>query len=112
MTDHLKGRHALVTGGGTGIGLAIANALAGAGAEVTITGRRADVLQDAATDNPKLHPEVMDVSEEANVVAGVKSAVKARGPVAICIANAGIAEGRALHKTDLAFWRKDDDHEP
>ena len=106
MTDHLKGRHALVTGGGTGIGLAIANALASAGAEVTITGRRPDVLQDAATDNPKLHPEAMDVSEKASVVAGVKAAVKARGPIAICIANAGIAEGRSLHKTDLDFWRK------
>lgn len=106
MTDHLAGRHALVTGGGTGIGLAIATALAEAGAEVSITGRRTEVLEKAVAAHAQLHPEVMDVTEEASVVAAVRSAVEARGPVAICIANAGIAEGRALHKTDLDFWRR------
>ncbi|WP_270729140.1 SDR family NAD(P)-dependent oxidoreductase [Shimia sp. Alg240-R146] len=100
----LNGKHALVTGGGTGIGLAIAQALAAEGAQVTITGRRLEVLQDAATDN--IHPLAMDVAEEASVVDGVAAAVAARGPIQICVANAGIAEGRALHKTDMAFWRK------
>ena len=106
MADHLKDRHALVTGGGTGIGLAIAEALAAAGAEVTITGRTAETLDEAAKDQPRLHPLPMDVSDEDSVIAGVQAAAKARGPVAICVANAGIAEGRALHKTDLDFWRK------
>ncbi|MHA6325763.1 SDR family NAD(P)-dependent oxidoreductase [Roseivivax sp. CAU 1753] len=101
---HLSGRHALVTGGGTGIGLAIARALADAGAEVTITGRRADVLTDA--EGPRITGLAMDVADEASVVDGVAAAVAARGPVQICVANAGIAEGRALHKTDLAFWRQ------
>ncbi|MGA1234223.1 MAG: SDR family NAD(P)-dependent oxidoreductase, partial [Lutimaribacter sp.] len=41
----LSGKHALVTGGGTGIGLAIAQALAAQGAQVTITGRRPEVLE-------------------------------------------------------------------
>ncbi|MBC7132367.1 MAG: SDR family oxidoreductase [Roseovarius sp.] len=99
----LEGKHALVTGGGTGIGLAIARALADAGAEVTITGRRGDVLAAAAGDG--LFPLVMDVTDEAQVVAGVAAAVAERGPVQICIPNAGIAEGRAVHKTDAAFWR-------
>lgn len=100
----LQGKHALVTGGGTGIGLAIAQALAAEGAQVTITGRRLEVLQEAATDN--IHPLAMDVAEEESVVEGVAAAVAARGPIQICVANAGIAEGRALHKTDMAFWRK------
>ncbi len=38
---------ALVTGGGTGIGFAIAQGLITAGAKVCITGRRAEVLEDA-----------------------------------------------------------------
>ncbi len=100
------GRHALVSGGGTGIGLAIARALAGAGAAVTITGRREDVLLGAAKGQPGLHPLVMDVSDEASVRGGVAAAVKARGPVAICVANAGIAEGGAFAKTTLADWRR------
>ncbi|WP_299785640.1 SDR family oxidoreductase [uncultured Marivita sp.] len=100
----LDGKHALITGGGTGIGLAIAVALREAGAEVTITGRRADVLDNAAKAHG-LHALVMDVQDEASVVDGIASAVAARGPVQICVPNAGIAEGRALHKMDMAFWR-------
>ncbi len=101
---HLAGKHALVTGGGTGIGLAIAQALAEAGAEVTITGRRASVLE--AAEGTRITGLAMDVADETSVTEGVAAAVAARGPVQICVANAGIAEGRALHKTDLAFWRQ------
>lgn len=104
--DHLKGKHALVTGGGTGIGLAIAQALAGAGAQVTITGRRADVLEAAAANTQGLHPSVMDVMEEGSIKAGIDAARTARGPLTICVANAGIAEGRKVAKTSLDFWRR------
>lgn len=100
----LTGKHALITGGGTGIGLAIAVALRSAGADVTITGRRADVLEEAANAHG-LHALVMDVKDEASIVDGVAAAVEARGPIQICVPNAGIADGRALHKMDLAFWR-------
>jgi len=99
----LNGKHALVTGGGTGIGLAIAQALAAQGAQVTITGRRAEVLEKVAVNG--LHAVQMDVASEDSVVSGVAKAIKARGPVQICVPNAGIAEGRALHKTDMEFWR-------
>lgn len=44
----LKGRVALVTGGGTGIGWMIAEGLAVNGAKVYIAGRRKAVLEDAA----------------------------------------------------------------
>lgn len=105
MTD-LAGHHALVTGGGSGIGLAIAGSLAKAGAQVTITGRRDSALRDAATATSGLHQLVMDVMDESSVVDGFAAAVAARGPVSICVANAGIAEGRNLVKMDLAFWRR------
>ena len=99
----LNGKHALVTGGGTGIGLAIARALADKGAQVTITGRRLAKLQEAA--GPNIHPLEMDVQSEASVVDGIAQAVEAHGPIQICVPNAGLAEGRAILKTDLDFWR-------
>ncbi|RMH45819.1 MAG: SDR family oxidoreductase [Alphaproteobacteria bacterium] len=102
----LRGRHALVTGGGSGIGAAIARALAGAGAEVTITGRRAAPLEAMAANGPRLWPAVMDVTDPEAVDGAVKAAVAARGPIDICVANAGIAEGRSIFRTDLEFWRK------
>jgi NAD(P)-dependent dehydrogenase (short-subunit alcohol dehydrogenase family) len=101
----LKDKHALVTGGGTGIGLAIARRLADAGCRVTITGRRQDVLDRVSAETGGLFGMAMDVRDEADVVAKTAAAVSARGPLQICVANAGIAEGRALHKTDMAFWR-------
>ncbi|MDG1168500.1 MAG: SDR family NAD(P)-dependent oxidoreductase, partial [Sulfitobacter sp.] len=63
----LSGKHALITGGGTGIGLAIARDLAAKGAQVTITGRRQDVLDEVATDG--MFGMAMDVRDEADVVA-------------------------------------------
>ncbi|UWQ27464.1 SDR family NAD(P)-dependent oxidoreductase [Leisingera sp. M523] len=99
----LTGKHALVTGGGTGIGLAIAQGLAAQGAQVTITGRRQEVLEEAATEN--LHPLAMDVRSEEDVAARIAAAAEARGPIQICVANAGVAEGAALHKTTMEFWR-------
>ncbi len=99
----LDGKHALVTGGGTGIGLAIARALAAEGAQVTITGRRQEVLDQVAGDG--ITGMAMDVRDEENVVQVIGQAVAARGPVQVCVANAGIATGKMLQKTDMAFWR-------
>lgn len=99
----LAGKHALVTGGGTGIGVAIAQMLAAEGASVTITGRRAEVLKEVAGNG--LFPAVMDVRDEAQVCEAIAEAIAARGPIEICVPNAGVAEGRALHKTDMDFWR-------
>ncbi|MEJ6394140.1 SDR family oxidoreductase [Gymnodinialimonas sp. 2305UL16-5] len=100
-----QGRHALVTGGGTGIGLGIAMGLAEAGAEVTITGRNLDRLQQVAADHPRLHALQMDVADAANVRNGVTSAAEARGPIAICVANAGIAEPAPFRNETLDHWR-------
>ncbi len=48
--DLLKGKRALVTGGGTGLGKAIGARLMELGAHLVICGRRRDVLQDTAQE--------------------------------------------------------------
>ena len=104
----LTGKHALVTGGGTGIGLAIAQILAREGAQVTITGRRMQTLYDVSSKvgAEGLFPAMMDVTDETSVSATVEATVAERGPIQICVANAGIAEGSTLRKTDMAFWQR------
>ena len=98
---HLAGKTALVTGGGTGIGLAISSALAEAGAKVAITGRRMDVLTQAA-ETHGLVPIQMDITDETSVSAGFETL----GSVDIVVANAGIAEGQNILKSDTEFWRQ------
>ena len=100
----LTNRHALITGGGTGIGLAIARTLSAQGAQVTITGRRRDILQSVASD--QIHALAMDVTDEAQQIEAIAQAVSERGAINICVANAGIAEGRSLQKTTMEFWRQ------
>ena len=100
----LENKHALITGGGTGIGLSIAQYLSSKGANITVTGRRLDVLK--AAENSQIHAMQMDVTDEAQQIKVISQAVAARGPIQICIANAGIAEGRALQKTQMDLWRK------
>lgn len=99
----LSGKHAFVTGGGTGIGLTIAKDLAAAGAAVTITGRRQNVLDDVAKEG--MIGLAMDVRDEGSIVDTVAKATEERGPIQICVANAGIATGKSLMKMDLEFWR-------
>lgn len=90
--NELEGRRALITGGGTGIGYGCAEALAGAGAAVTIAGRRADVLAEAAdrlaADGHTVRTAVCDVTKEDQVRAAVELAAESDN-LDILIANAG-----------------------
>ncbi|MEM7288333.1 MAG: SDR family oxidoreductase [Actinomycetota bacterium] len=97
MAD-LSGKHAFVTGGGTGIGLGIARRLADSGAQVTIAGRRAEVLAEAAASlgaetGAKVGTAVCDVTDPDAVEAAVDQAADADGRLQIAVANAGIGTG-------------------
>jgi NAD(P)-dependent dehydrogenase (short-subunit alcohol dehydrogenase family) len=105
MAD-LAGKHVLVTGGGTGLGAAIALALAQAGAGVTICGRRPEPLDRTAARHANIHPAKADVTDEAAVAQLYEAAQAARGPFAIVVANAGMAESAPAHKTSLDLWSR------
>ena len=99
----LKGRHAVVTGGGRGIGAAIAIALAGQGATLTLMGRDRNRLEARAQPLSAFAVPV-DVSDAESVRAAFSRASAAAGPVHILINNAGVAASAPFARTDLALW--------
>lgn len=86
----LDGQRALITGGGTGLGLAIARALGEAGARVAITGRREEVLREAAAALGEGTAYFRHDIDELSTIPGLVEAVEERlGPLDILVNNAG-----------------------
>ena len=107
MTGTLSGQHALVTGGGRGIGAAIAKSLATAGARVTLLGRTAEQLDEAANGLPGTTVTVpADITDPKQVERAFAKAREAAGEITILVNNAGRPASRAMHKSDEAFWRE------
>jgi NAD(P)-dependent dehydrogenase (short-subunit alcohol dehydrogenase family) len=89
----LNGRVAVVIGGTSGIGRAIALGLAEAGADVIPTGRRADLVDTAATEIEALGRRTLrvasDVSDRASLQALLDASVGTFGAVDIMVNCAG-----------------------
>lgn len=91
-TDLLKGKRALITGGGTGLGKSIGKRYLELGAELIICGRRREVLDAAAAEltaatGGKVSGMVCDVRDAASVEALMDEIWRA-GPLDILINNA------------------------
>jgi NAD(P)-dependent dehydrogenase (short-subunit alcohol dehydrogenase family) len=108
MDIDLKGRVALVTGGGRGIGRAIALSLAEAGADIAVNYRRdagaaAEVVKEVEGMGRKAaayQASVESFDEDQAMVAGV---LRDFGGIGILINNAGIASrGQSVADTDPA----------
>jgi NAD(P)-dependent dehydrogenase (short-subunit alcohol dehydrogenase family) len=102
----LKGRVAVVTGGGQGIGLACAQALAEAGAKVAIAELLPERCREATASLKDQGCEVaaypLDVTKSSEVDAAAKRIRDELGPVQILVNNAGVAKSdvRAEDTTD------------
>jgi short-subunit dehydrogenase len=105
---NLQGKKVLITGGSSGIGYAIAEAMLAKGASVAITGRRPDVLREAAERLRKggqAETVAADVSTEEGRKATLASALKALGGLDILVNNAGGVRAGQLEDTAEADIR-------
>ncbi|WP_229736509.1 SDR family NAD(P)-dependent oxidoreductase [Novosphingobium endophyticum] len=108
----LDGRVALVTGGSDGIGRAIAQLLAERGADVAIAARRAERLEQAATDigetsGRRTLAVTGDVTDPDQAASLVERTVKEFGRLDILVNNAGAAHYAFLRKATPEQWRRD-----
>ena len=116
MNTNLKGRNAIVTGGGRGIGRAIALALAGAGCRVTVTARSSAEIGETrdlicATGGQAI-AVAGDVTELDDVRRVLTEAQQHFGPVSILINNAGISGpfGPLWELDAREWWRTQEIH--
>jgi 3-oxoacyl-[acyl-carrier protein] reductase len=105
-------RAAVVSGGGTGIGRAVARTLAAEGADVTIIGRREEVLKETADAlNTELGAErvraVTADLREPDAVAAVAERIAAVTPVVDVLVNNAGGNFAPVARTDLAGIRED-----
>jgi gluconate 5-dehydrogenase len=106
----LRGRLALVTGGGSGIGLAIAEGLGRAGARVVLNGRNRGKLDAArsalAAASVAAAIAPFDVTDEDAVASGIAAVAREHGPVEILVNNAGMNRRQPLEQFSLEQWRE------
>ncbi len=101
----LKTAKVLVTGGTSGIGYATAQLLRDRGAEVAICGRRAEALDEAASELGAIGI-VCDVSREEEVQRMVGRVIAELGDYNVLINNAGWGHWAPLVETTVADFRR------
>ncbi|MBA7570766.1 3-oxoacyl-[acyl-carrier-protein] reductase [subsurface metagenome] len=109
-TFDLKGKVAIVTGGGRGIGRAIALGLAGAGVSVVIAGRTAEQLDSVGKEITALGgqalPVVTDLTAGDQIEGLVEETVKKFGRIDILVNNAARSFLRSLLDLREDGWDK------
>lgn len=114
--NDLKGRTAIVTGGGKGLGRAYALHLAGRGAHVLVNNRRHPGEDDSATSAQQVVSAIRqaggsaqadwsDVCDPDSGTAMVQRALDVFGGLDIVVANAGIDKASAFHRQSMADFR-------
>ena len=103
---NLKGKTAVVTGGGDGIGLAISRRLAEAGANVVMGSLGVEKTQELIDDGyPAIFVQT-DVTKMDDIKNLLAKAKEKFGSVDIYVNNAGIYPLKPLHDITEEFWDK------
>ena len=106
MQGQLKGKVALITGGGSGIGAAIARRFSAEGAKIVITGRRESALATTVSACAgEVLPFAGDVRKFEDAQAMVEATVKFGGKIDILINNAGIDPANTIVDIPIEQWQ-------
>ena len=105
----LRGRTAVVTGGGRGLGRAIATGLARHGARLVLCGRNEETVRDAAEalggDGAEVLAVAADVSREEDVLRLRDAALERFGQVDVLVNNAGVNPiFKGIERTTFEEW--------
>jgi NAD(P)-dependent dehydrogenase (short-subunit alcohol dehydrogenase family) len=107
---NLKGRGAVVTGGGRGIGAAVARALADEGCAVVVAARSGAEIEAVTTALRSGGADAWgikcDVGDPESIGALADGATERLGQVDILINNAGVASASPVHKQTLEEWNR------
>jgi NAD(P)-dependent dehydrogenase (short-subunit alcohol dehydrogenase family) len=109
MAERLKGKRALIYGGGTGIGFGCAEAMAREGAHVFLSGRREAKLREAAEMLGAIGPvghAPGDASLEADVARVTAAAVEAMGGLDCIVISAGNTRIASIFDETLDGFRE------
>jgi NAD(P)-dependent dehydrogenase (short-subunit alcohol dehydrogenase family) len=106
----LKGKVAVITGGGRGIGKFIAHGLAEAGADVVIASRKVQKCEEVAKELANLGVKTLavkcDMASDEDIAGLVEAAMKEFGRIDILVNNAGITWGAPTLEFPLDKWDK------
>jgi meso-butanediol dehydrogenase/(S,S)-butanediol dehydrogenase/diacetyl reductase len=104
----LKGRMAVITGGGTGIGAAIARRFVAEGAKVCVVGRRKNLLEQVVQSLPSGTAVVCqgDVSEPEHINHMIETALSFGQKIDILVNNAGIGSEGSITSAKLDEWHR------
>ena len=107
---NLKGKKAIVTGGGRGLGKAVALALANDGVDVAITGRNEanlkNTVEELKATGVNASYVVFSIDDEAAVKTGIETAVQQLGGLDILVNNAGIGNFGTLEEMSSDVWEQ------
>jgi len=104
----LKGKVALITGGGAGIGAEIAKRFVADGAKVCISGRRQEMLDEVAKSLPAGSATTCsgDVTNLDDVKHMMETTVKFGGKINVLVNNAGIDNPGSIVEVGVEVWKR------